>query len=110
MISALHAGDSFGELSLMYNIRREATFRAAEDTQLLVQSSARHVPDISICSLFRSLTARSLRRSQAAIGIRSMRALHGDLERGRDNGRRKFKEYCDLVDEVGEGKDADELL
>ncbi|CAJ1382029.1 unnamed protein product [Effrenium voratum] len=65
VISALHAGDSFGELSLMYNIRREATFRAAEDTQLLVINR----------KVFKEIT-------------------------GRDNGRRKFKEYCDLVDEV----------
>jgi len=65
VISTLHAGDSFGELSLLYNIRREATFRAAEETKLFVINR----------KIFKEIT-------------------------GRDSGRRKFKEYCDLLDEV----------
>ncbi|CAE7524039.1 egl-4 [Symbiodinium pilosum] len=65
VISTLHAGDSFGELSLLYNIRREATFRAAEDTKLFVINR----------KIFKEIS-------------------------GRDSGRKKFKEYCDLLDEV----------
>ncbi|CAE7237812.1 for [Symbiodinium natans] len=65
VISTLHAGDSFGELSLLYNIRREATFRAAEETKLFVINR----------KIFKEIT-------------------------GRDSGRKKFKEYCDLLDEV----------
>lgn len=64
-LSTLHTGDSFGELSLLYNIRREATFRAKEDTTLFVIN----------------------------------RKIFKDIA-GRDNGRRKFKDYCDLLDEV----------
>lgn len=62
----LRSGDSFGELSLLYNIRREATFRACEDSVVYV-ICRRH---------FKTLTSQN-------------------------NGRRRFREKCALLDEVG---------
>jgi len=36
VVATLHAGESFGELSLLYNTRREATYRAGSDGVLYV--------------------------------------------------------------------------
>eukprot|EP00930_Biecheleria_cincta_P023386 TRINITY_DN16909_c0_g1_i4.p1 TRINITY_DN16909_c0_g1~~TRINITY_DN16909_c0_g1_i4.p1 ORF type:complete len:579 (-),score=86.20 TRINITY_DN16909_c0_g1_i4:114-1850(-) len=65
VLSTLREGDSFGELSLLYNMRREATFTAMEPSQVFVISR----------QTFKKFT-------------------------GRDNGRRRFKEQCALLDEV----------
>lgn len=65
VLSTLREGDSFGELSLLYNMRREATFTASEKSQLFV------------------LNRRTFKQFA-----------------GRDNGRRRFKEQCALLDEV----------
>eukprot|EP00913_Durusdinium_trenchii_P026686 g25038.t1 len=73
VLSTLHAGDSFGELSLLIGLDKQptlaaagqATFRAVEDTTLFVIN----------------------------------RKIFKDIA-GRDNGRRRFKDYCDLLDEV----------